>query len=84
MESAQRWRFVLLAVQPIVCTLIVTKQATPGVKVAVALLIKDELWGFFTPETVDIEEVKVTTERSQPYYAVPTKYIKLPDFAKTA
>ena len=59
-------------------------QTAPGVKAAVALLIKDVLWGVITPETVDVGQVKAATEKSQPYYAVPTMYMKLADFPKTA
>ena len=59
-------------------------QSTPGVEHAVALLINTELWGFVTPETVNIDDVKTTTAVSQPYYAVPTKYRKMHEFPKTA
>ncbi|KAG5640248.1 hypothetical protein DXG03_009675 [Asterophora parasitica] len=59
-------------------------ETTPGVEVATAILIKGELWGFFAPATASIEEVKAATARVQPHYAVPTKYVRLDDFPKTA
>ena len=36
------------------------------------------------PETVDVEAVKATVAKIQPYYANPSRYIKLSDFPKTA
>ncbi|RDB21480.1 Linear gramicidin synthase subunit D [Hypsizygus marmoreus] len=56
---------------------------TPGVKVAAAMLIEGELWGFYAPSTIAIEEVKASTLRIQPYYAVPTKYLRLDGFPQT-
>lgn len=64
--------------------LINTLQTTPGVKVATALLIKGELWGFFAPSHVKVEDVKEATARVQPHYAVPTKYVKVDNFPETA
>ncbi|TDL22237.1 nonribosomal peptide synthetase 12 [Rickenella mellea] len=55
-----------------------------GVDVAAALLIDNELWGFFTPDTVAIDDVKVATAKIQPYYAVPSHYRGLPSFPKTS
>ncbi|KAF8077656.1 hypothetical protein FPV67DRAFT_6540 [Lyophyllum atratum] len=59
-------------------------ETTPGVKVATAILIKGELWGFFAPSNVSVEDVKAATARVQPHYAVPTKYVSLDDFPKTS
>ncbi|RDB22261.1 Linear gramicidin synthase subunit C [Hypsizygus marmoreus] len=59
-------------------------ETTPGVKVATAILIKGELWGFYAPSSASIDEVKAATAKVQPHYAVPTKYIKLEDFPKTS
>ncbi|KAG5640553.1 hypothetical protein DXG03_008119 [Asterophora parasitica] len=59
-------------------------ETTPGVEVATAILIKGELWGFFAPAIASVEEVKAATARVQPHYAVPTKYVRLDDFPKTA
>ncbi|KAK1230650.1 hypothetical protein PQX77_006233 [Marasmius sp. AFHP31] len=50
---------------------------------AVALLIDSELWGFVTPSTVDVGEVKRSAAEIQPYYAVPTHYLALDDFPMT-
>ncbi|KAG8748568.1 hypothetical protein FRC10_003702 [Ceratobasidium sp. 414] len=59
-------------------------EATEGVTTACALLIGKELVGFVHPDTVDIEQVKEACARVQPYYARPTKYIKLETVPKTA
>lgn len=58
-------------------------QTHPAVKVAAALLIDNELWGFLTPEKVDIDEVKSAVAKIQPYYAVPTHFYALPVFPQT-
>ncbi|KAF5387183.1 hypothetical protein D9615_001581 [Tricholomella constricta] len=58
-------------------------ETTPGVKLAAAVLIEGELWGFFTPPSVEIHAVKASTSRVQPYYAVPSKYIPLTKFPVT-
>lgn len=58
-------------------------ETTPGVKLAAAVLIEGELWGFFIPPSVGINAVKASTSRVQPYYAVPTKYIPLTKFPAT-
>jgi hypothetical protein len=60
------------------------RQTTPGVKVATALLIDQELWGFFAPSSVPVENVKAATSKVQPHYAVPTKYVSLDQFPETA
>ncbi|KAG6817697.1 hypothetical protein H0H92_002922, partial [Tricholoma furcatifolium] len=57
---------------------------TPGVKVATAILIKGELWGFFAPANIKVDDVKAATSRVQPHYAVPTKYVALDDFPETS
>ena len=52
----------------------------PGVTSSCALLIGDELWGFYESPGVDVlpEEVKEATAKIQPYYAVPCRYMALP------
>lgn len=62
----------------------VNGKTTPGVKVATAVLINGELWGFFAPSNVAVEDVKAATARVQPHYAVPTKYVSLDNFPETA
>lgn len=59
-------------------------ESTPGVKVATAILIKGELWGFFAPTNISVDAVKEATAKVLPYYAVPTKYVQVEDFPKTA
>ncbi|KAG9093220.1 hypothetical protein FS749_014836 [Ceratobasidium sp. UAMH 11750] len=59
-------------------------EATEGVTTACALPIGKELVGFVYPDTADIEQVKEACARVQPYYARPTKYIKLETVPKTA
>ncbi|KAF8077680.1 nonribosomal peptide synthetase 12 [Lyophyllum atratum] len=58
-------------------------ETTPGIKLAAAILIEGELWGFFTPTSVGIDAVKASASRVQPYYAVPTKYIPMSKFPVT-
>ncbi|KAF4590153.1 putative NRPS-like protein biosynthetic cluster [Pleurotus pulmonarius] len=55
-----------------------------GVKNAAALLIGDTLWGFYTPSTVEIKEVEAAVAKIQPYYAVPSRFIKMDMFPNTA
>ncbi|KAH7107851.1 acetyl-CoA synthetase-like protein [Auriculariales sp. MPI-PUGE-AT-0066] len=55
-----------------------------SVRVATALLIGKELWGFYTPAGVSPSEVKVATAQVQPYYAVPARYMSLPEFPQTS
>ncbi|KIJ46113.1 hypothetical protein M422DRAFT_165651, partial [Sphaerobolus stellatus SS14] len=50
---------------------------------AVALLIHEELWGFVTPEWVDLETVRKETSKSQPYYAVPSRWVAMKEFPMT-
>ncbi|KAG9127721.1 hypothetical protein FRC07_010486 [Ceratobasidium sp. 392] len=59
-------------------------EAAEGVTTACALLIGKELVGFVHPDTADIEQVKEACARVQPYYARPTRYIKLEIVPKTA
>lgn len=59
-------------------------QTTAGVKVATAILIAGELWGFFSPKSVSEEDVKAATSRVQPHYAVPTHYVAVDNFPETA
>ncbi|KAI0051393.1 nonribosomal peptide synthetase 12 [Auriscalpium vulgare] len=58
-------------------------ETCPGVEVAVAFLIDSELVGFVTPASVDISTVRVAASKIQPYYAVPTRIIALPEFPHT-
>ena len=51
---------------------------------ATAILIDQELWGFYAPSNVSVEDVKAATSRVQPHYAVPTKYLSLETFPETA
>lgn len=52
-------------------------------KVAVALLVNTELWGFVTPNDVAVEDVVSATKKVQPYYAVPTRFQVLSDLPHT-
>ncbi|THH19192.1 hypothetical protein EW146_g1923 [Bondarzewia mesenterica] len=58
-------------------------ETCPEVKVAAALLIEAELWGFITPENVDVSAVISAASKVQPYYAVPTRFLVLPEFPYT-
>ncbi|KAL0567095.1 hypothetical protein V5O48_014899 [Marasmius crinis-equi] len=59
-------------------------ETTPGVKVAVALLVEGELWGFVTPGTIEQASVTSAASKIQPYYAVPTRILAMDEFPKTA
>ncbi|KAJ1311758.1 hypothetical protein OPQ81_010228 [Rhizoctonia solani] len=59
-------------------------ESADGVTTACALLIGKELVGFVYPETADIEKVKEACAKVQPYYARPSRYIKLESVPKTA
>ncbi|CAE6419315.1 unnamed protein product [Rhizoctonia solani] len=59
-------------------------ESADGVTTACALLIGKELIGFVYPETADIENVKEACAKVQPYYARPSRYIKLETVPKTA
>nr|GAT46057.1 nonribosomal peptide synthetase 12 [Mycena chlorophos] len=53
------------------------------VQSAVALLVGTELWGFVTPSTLDLAQVRDATAQVQPYHAVPTQYLALDEFPMT-
>ncbi|KAK7056764.1 hypothetical protein VNI00_002481 [Paramarasmius palmivorus] len=59
-------------------------ETCPGVKVAIALLIDDNLWGFVTPSSVDQVAVTTAAAKIQPYYAVPTRVLTMDEFPKTS
>ncbi|KAG5639219.1 hypothetical protein H0H81_005698, partial [Sphagnurus paluster] len=59
-------------------------ETCPGVNVASAILLNGQLWGFFAPALAEIEDVKSATARVQPYYAVPTHFLRLEKFPETA
>lgn len=48
------------------------------------MLINDELWGFVTPASADIDAVLEVTKKIQPYYAVPTQWCTLDELPHTA
>ncbi|KAL0961153.1 hypothetical protein HGRIS_006125 [Hohenbuehelia grisea] len=54
-----------------------------GIDAATALLIDGQLWGFFSPSKVELEDVRAAAAKIQPYYAVPTQFIKLDNFPQT-
>ncbi|KDR67497.1 hypothetical protein GALMADRAFT_258084 [Galerina marginata CBS 339.88] len=60
-----------------------TMQTLPAVHNAVALLIDSEIWGFVTPESVNLDLLRDTVAQSQPPYAVPKHYYALDDFPLT-
>ncbi|KAI0086471.1 nonribosomal peptide synthetase 12 [Irpex rosettiformis] len=51
---------------------------------AVALLIDNELWGFVTPASANVDAVIEATKKIQPYYAVPTQWCTLDQLPHTA
>ncbi|KAF7320141.1 Nonribosomal peptide synthetase 12 [Mycena kentingensis (nom. inval.)] len=53
------------------------------VQSAVALLVGIELWGFVTPSSIDLAQVRDATAAVQPNHAVPTQYLALDDFPMT-
>ncbi|TFY80212.1 hypothetical protein EWM64_g3797 [Hericium alpestre] len=53
------------------------------VKLAVALLVDSELWGFVTPANTDVSAVIAAASKVQPYYAVPTRFLALDEFPRT-
>ncbi|KAG6829635.1 hypothetical protein H0H92_003968 [Tricholoma furcatifolium] len=59
-------------------------ETTPGVEVATAILIDSELWGFYSPAMVPVDDVKAATSKVQPHYAVPTKFLSVDKFPETA
>ncbi|KAL0069768.1 hypothetical protein AAF712_003037 [Marasmius tenuissimus] len=58
-------------------------ESTPGVKVAVALLVEGDLWGFVTPGSVEQADVTAAAAKIQPYYAVPSRILAMDEFPKT-
>ncbi|KAG9118296.1 hypothetical protein FRC07_007259, partial [Ceratobasidium sp. 392] len=60
-----------------------TMETAPGVHTAVALLIDDELVGVYAPDSVDEGTVKLACTTGQPYYARPSRYVKLPKMPTT-
>ncbi|KAG9126239.1 hypothetical protein FRC07_004293 [Ceratobasidium sp. 392] len=54
-----------------------TMETVPGVHTAVALLIDDELVGVYVPDFLDEETVNLACTTAQPYYARPSRYVKL-------
>ncbi|KAJ6584991.1 nonribosomal peptide synthetase 12 [Mycena capillaripes] len=61
----------------------VAMETARGIRAAAALLIDGELWGFVTPNTVSVDEVRIATAKIQPYYAVPTHILTLESFPRT-
>ncbi|KAH8104625.1 nonribosomal peptide synthetase 12, partial [Cristinia sonorae] len=61
-----------------------TMETCPSVTVAVALLVDSELWGFVTPENVNVQDVISATKKVQPYYAVPTRFKTLSELPNTS
>ncbi|KAF8609148.1 nonribosomal peptide synthetase 12 [Ceratobasidium sp. AG-I] len=59
-------------------------EAANGVTTACALLIGKELVGFVYPDTAVISQVQEDCAKVQPYYARPSRYIKLEVVPKTA
>ncbi|KAF8151294.1 putative nonribosomal peptide synthetase [Crassisporium funariophilum] len=55
----------------------------PTVRNGVALLIDSELWGFVTPETVDLSRLRGAIAQTQPSYAVPKHFYAMEDFPLT-
>lgn len=58
-------------------------QRCPEVKAAVGLLVNSELWGFVTPQDVNMDAVVASASQVQPYYAVPTQFLTLDDLPYT-
>ncbi|KAJ7587442.1 hypothetical protein C8J56DRAFT_890368 [Mycena floridula] len=59
-------------------------KAHPDVTTAVTLLVNGELCGFLCPGEVDLAAVRAQVQKTQPYYAVPTRYIALDEWPTTA
>ena len=55
----------------------------PGVILSAAVLVNDELHGFYTPACVSSEEVRKRVRMTQPYYAVPKRFIGLEEMPLT-
>ncbi|KAG9083220.1 hypothetical protein FS749_006211 [Ceratobasidium sp. UAMH 11750] len=58
-------------------------EAAPGVHTAVALLIDEELVGVYAPDSADEKTVKMACTKVQPYYACPSRYVRLPEMPMT-
>ena len=57
--------------------------AAPGVNMAVALLVEQELVAFVEPQEVCLDTVRAECGKLLPYYAVPTKVCALPQLPMT-
>ncbi|THV07841.1 acetyl-CoA synthetase-like protein [Dendrothele bispora CBS 962.96] len=53
------------------------------VRTSVTLLVDSELWGFVTPSTVDLSNLRSAVAEIQPSYAVPNHYLAFDDFPMT-
>ncbi|SJL05087.1 uncharacterized protein ARMOST_08459 [Armillaria ostoyae] len=53
-------------------------QSCPAVTGACAVLIGDELIGFYTPSSVDARSVQDAVCRILPWYSVPCKFLPIP------
>ncbi|KAK0461162.1 AMP-binding protein [Desarmillaria tabescens] len=58
-------------------------QSCPGVTGACALLVEDELVGFYTPSELAMDGVRDAVTRILPWYSVPTKFISIPSLPLT-
>ncbi|TFK64625.1 nonribosomal peptide synthetase 12 [Pluteus cervinus] len=58
-------------------------ESYPSVQVAAAILIENELWGFYAPCIATSDEITEAISKIQPYYAVPSQWLGLDDFPKT-
>lgn len=56
----------------------------PGIVRACALLVDDEIHGFFAPESVSLEELREHMKTKQPYYAIPSQFHPLHSLPTTA
>ncbi|KAH7333006.1 amino acid adenylation domain-containing protein [Rhizoctonia solani] len=59
-------------------------ETAPGIQTAVALLVDDDIVGVYAPDTVAEEIVRAACAKIQPYYACPSRYIKLPEMPTTS
>ncbi|PBK91593.1 AMP-binding protein [Armillaria gallica] len=58
-------------------------QSCPEVTGACALLVGDDLVGFYTPSEVAMDGVRDAVTRILPWYSVPTKFISIPSLPLT-
>ncbi len=58
-------------------------QSCPEVTGACALLVGDDLVGFYTPSEVAMDGVRDAVIRILPWYSVPTKFISIPSLPLT-